>query len=129
MIDSVRASVLESWEIVLVDDGSTEDIDGLVKSYNDPRIRYYRFPENKGIPYGFNFAFEKALGDYVQPLSADEFIDLRKLAFQVDYLDTHPEIGCVWGLPGKGEMGPRPSWEQFALKAQNSSRELGSGPS
>jgi glycosyltransferase involved in cell wall biosynthesis len=123
MIESVRASVLDSWEIVLVDDGSTEDIRGLVESYQDDRIRYYRFPENKGIPHGFNFAFEKALGDYVQPLSADEFIDLRKLAFQVDYLDTNPEIGCVWGLPGSGPMGPRPSWEQYALKAQNRSRE------
>lgn len=123
MIESVRASVLESWEIVLVDDGSTEDIEGLVKSYNDERIRYYRFHENMGIPHGFNFAFEHALGDYLQPLSADEFIDPLKLAFQVEYLDTHPEIGCVWGLPGKGEMGPRPSWEQFALKAQNRSSE------
>lgn len=123
MIDSVRASALDSWEIVLVDDGSTEDIRGLVESYKDDRIRYYRFPENKGIPHGFNFAFEHAHGDYVQPLSADEFIDLRKLAFQVDYLDAHPEIGCVWGLPGKGEMGPRPSWEQFALKAHNRSSE------
>lgn len=123
MIDSVRASALEEWEIVLVDDGSTEDIDGLVQSYDDPRIRYYRFPENKGIPHGFNFAFEHAVGDYVQPLSADEFIDLRKLAFQVAYLDSHPEIGCVWGLPGQGQMGPRPSYEQYALKAQNRSRE------
>jgi glycosyltransferase involved in cell wall biosynthesis len=123
MIDSVRASVLEEWEIVLVDDGSTEDIKAVVESYNDSRIRYFRFDENKGIPHGFNFAFEMASGDYIQPLSADEFIDLRKLAFQVAYLDTHPEIGCVWGLPGKGEMGPRPSWEQFALKAQNRSSE------
>lgn len=123
MIDSVRASALDDWEIVLVDDGSTEDILGLVESYKDDRIKYHRFPENKGIPHGFNFAFQRALGDYVQPLSADEFIDIRKLAFQVAYLDSHSEIGCVWGLPGTGPMGPRPQWEQFALKAQNRSRE------
>jgi glycosyltransferase involved in cell wall biosynthesis len=122
MIDSVRAQVLEEWEIVLVDDGSTEDIKGLVDSYQDERIRYFR-QENTGIPHGFNFAFAQAQGDYVQPLSADEFIAPAKLAFQVAYLDAHPEIGCVWGLPGKGEMGPRPSWEQYALKAHNRSRE------
>ena len=123
MIDSVRASVLEEWEIVLVDDGSGPEVKALVDSYNEPRIRYFRFDQNRGIPHGFNFAFEQAQGDYCQPLSADEFIDLRKLAFQVAYLDSHPEIGCVWGLPGKGEMGPRPQWEQFALKAQNRSCE------
>jgi glycosyltransferase involved in cell wall biosynthesis len=123
MIDSVRTSVLEEWEIVLVDDGSGPEVKALIESYADHRIRYFRFDENRGIPHGFNFAFEKAQGDYCQPLSADEFIDLRKLAFQVAYLDSHPEIGCVWGLPGKGEMGPRPSWEQYALKAQNRSSE------
>jgi glycosyltransferase involved in cell wall biosynthesis len=123
MIDSVRASVLDEWEIVLVDDGSTEDIQGLVRSYDDSRIKLHIFPENRGIPHGFNYAFQHAIGDYVQPLSADEFIDLRKLAFQVAYLDTHPEIGCVWGLPGSGPMGPRPSWEQYHLKAQNRSRQ------
>ncbi len=123
MIDSVRASVLEEWEIVLVDDGSTEDIKAVVDLYEDQRIRYFRFDENKGIPHGFNYAFDMATGDYCQPLSADEFIDLRKLAFQVAYLDSHPDIGCVWGLPGSGEMGPRPQWEQFALKAHNRSKE------
>ena len=123
MIDSVRASTLKEWEIVLVDDGSTEDIIGLVESYKDDRIKYHRFEENKGIPHGFNFAFERALGDYVQPLSADEFIDSGKLAFQVAYLDEHKDVGCVWGLPGSGPMGPRPSWEQYSLKAHNRSRE------
>ena len=123
MIDSVRGSVLEEWEIVLVDDGSGPEVKALIESYADDRIRYFRFDENRGIPHGFNFAFEQAQGDYCQPLSADEFIDLRKLAFQVAYLDTHPEIGCVWGLPGKGEMGPRPQWEQYALKAHNRSSE------
>lgn len=123
MIESVRASTLQEWEIVLVDDGSTDDILGLVESYKDDRIKYHRFEENKGIPHGFNFSFERALGDYLQPLSADEFISPDKLAFQVAYLDDHKEIGCVWGLPGSGPMGPRPLWEQFSLKAQNRSRE------
>jgi glycosyltransferase involved in cell wall biosynthesis len=123
MIESVRAQALEDWELIIVDDGSTEDIAALVASFDDSRIKLHRWDENRGIPHGLNHAFGLAAGDYVQPLSADEWIDTAKLAFQVDYLDKHPEIGCVWGLPGKGQMGPRPSWEQYHLRAHNRSRE------
>jgi glycosyltransferase involved in cell wall biosynthesis len=123
MIASVQAQTMPDWELVLVDDGSTEDIKGLIEQINDRRIVYVRFPENKGIPHGLNHAFTLATGDYVQPLSADEFITADKLEVQVAFLDAHPEIGCVWGLPGKGEMGLRPSWEQYTRRAHNRSRE------
>lgn len=123
MIESVRASTLQEWELIVVDDGSTEDIRGLCASFYDPRIHYVRFHENRGVPHGFNHAFTLAIGDYVQPLSADEWITPDKLAVQVEYLDAHAHIGCVWGLPGKGEMGKRPSHEQYVLRAHNRSRE------
>lgn len=123
MIDSVRAQTMEDWELVIVDDGSTEDIRGLVEDYNDQRISYHRFPENRGIPHGLNYAFTLAIGEYIQPLSADEWIWDRKLEVQCAFLDSHPEIGCVWGLPQSGEMGERPSWEQYGLRAHNRSRE------
>ena len=123
MIDSVRAQTFEDWELVLVDDGSVEDIAALVKTYDDPRIKLHIFPENRGIPHGMIYAFQNAIGEYVQPLSADEWITPDKLRVQVEYLDSHPSIGCVWGLPWKGEMGERPEWEQYAWKAHNRSRE------
>ena len=123
MIESVRAQTFEDWELIVVDDGSTEDIEGEVKAFNDPRIRYHKFPTNRGIPHGMNWALTHALGDYVQPLSADEWIEKDKFKIQVEFLDSHPEIGCVWGLPGKGEMGERPLWEQNVLRAHNRSKE------
>lgn len=123
MIDSVRAQTFTDWELVLVDDGSEEPIKALCEEYHDPRIVYVRFPENRGIPHGLNYAFKLASGDYLQPLSADEWISPTKLADQVQYLDANEEIGCVWGLPGKGEMGKRPQWEQYVLRAHNRSRE------
>ena len=123
MIESVRAQTFHAWELIVVDDGSTEDIKGLVEGFHDSRIIYVRFPENRGIPHGLNYAFTLATGDYLQPLSADEWISPDKLAVQVEYLDNHPNIGCVWGLPGKGEMGERPGWEQYHLKAHNRSRQ------
>ena len=123
MIDSVRAQTFEDWELIIVDDGSIEDIKGLVEGVNDKRLVYVCFPENRGIPHGLNYAFTLATGEYLQPLSADEWISPDKLAVQVEYMDRNAAIGCVWGLPGKGEMGQRPAWEQCALRAHNRSRE------
>lgn len=123
MIETVRAQVFTDWEHIVVDDGSTEDVVGVVNSFGDTRIKYHRFEENKGIPHGLNWALENATGDYVAVLSADEWITPDKLEIQVAYLDARPEVGAVWGLPGKGEMGERPEWEQYALRAHNRSRE------
>ena len=105
MVDSVMAQTFTDWELVVVDDGSTEDVKAVLP--DDPRIRYIRWDENKGIPHGLNHAFSVALGDYIQPLSADEFISPTKLADQVEYLDSHPAVGCVWGLPGKDRKSTR----------------------
>ena len=119
MIESVMAQTMPDWELIVVDDGSSPP----AEVPQDERIKLVRWDENKGIPHGLNHAFTLAKGDYIQPLSADEWIDPGKLETFVNFLDDHPDIGCVWGLPGKGEMGPRPSWEQYALRAHNRSRQ------
>ncbi|TFG62405.1 MAG: glycosyltransferase family 2 protein, partial [Gemmatimonadales bacterium] len=123
MIESVRAQTLAEWELIIVDDGSTEDIAAVVSAFEDERIKLTRWDENKGIPHGLNHAFTLATGDYVQPLSADEWIDENKLALQVAYLDGNPGMGACWGLPGKGPMGVRPEWERNAMFAHNRTRE------
>lgn len=123
MIESVRASTFEEWELIIVDDGSTEDIAGEVAAFSDPRIRLHRFDANKGVPHGINWALANATGEYIGVLSADERIDKDKLKLQVEYLDSSPSIGAVWGLPQQGPLGERPLWEQYALKAHNRSKE------
>ena len=131
-IASVRAQSFTDWEMIVVDDGSTEDIRGAVESFNDSRLRYFRFPENKGVPHGSNFALQKAIGDYVCVLSAGETLWEEKLERQVMYLDDHPGVDCVWGLPtGPGSsaieveqrFGERPEWMQYAMRAHNRSNE------
>lgn len=125
MIDSVRAQTFTDWELIILDDGSTEDIGKLVADYADERMHYHRFEKNRGIPHGLNFALGDAKGDYVQPLSADEIIEESKFEVQVAYLDAHPEVGCVWGIPGTFAQGKgeRPEWEQNVHRAHNRSRE------
>ena len=123
MIASVIGQSYKDWELIIVDDASTEDIKALCEEWNDDRIRYERLAANGGGNAGLNYAITLARGQYISFLSADERIDLNKLLWQVGYLDEHPEIGGLWGLPNNGPLGERPEWEQYATKAHNRSGE------
>ena len=122
MIQSVVSQSFKDWELVLVDDGSTEDIGAVVQEFNDARIKLHRFDENKGVPNGVNWAFEHASGDYIKPIAADETLWPMALGLQVTYLNEHPGIAACFGLPRHGPFGVRPEYEQYALDAQNRSR-------
>jgi glycosyltransferase involved in cell wall biosynthesis len=131
MIESVIAQTFKDWELLIVDDGSTEDILSLCKSFNDLRVRYFRCDENLGVPHGSNFTMETAVGEYAQWLAADERIAPDKLELQIAYLDEHPGVDAVWGLPTyfagnriqDSSFGRRPDWEQYGLRAHNRSNE------
>ena len=102
MIASVVAQTFQDWELVLVDDGSTEDVQAVVREFNDQRIKLHIFPENRGIPHGINYAFQNCTGEYMQPLAADERLEPHKFEEQVKYLDEHPEIAACWGIGREG---------------------------
>ncbi|HWC31047.1 MAG TPA: glycosyltransferase [Dehalococcoidia bacterium] len=125
MIASVVAQTYPHWELIIVDDGSTENLRAVVESFADPRIQYHRFDENRGVPKGTNYALKRARGEFVGLIAADETISPKKLEEQLEYLDSHPGVDAVWGLPGRGPLGKRPEWEQHAQnsRAHNRSRE------
>ena len=123
MVNSVRKQTFTDWELIVVDDGSTEDIKSIVDSFSDERIRYHRFEENRGIPHGINWAMQHAKGEFINPLAADEFLSPNKFEEQLAYLDANPSIDAIWGLPNNGPIGERPTFEQYQLKAHNRSNE------
>ncbi len=61
-----------NWELVIFDDGSTDDTAGRVARYRDARIRYLRNEENNGVNYARNRAIEAARGDWVTFLDSDD---------------------------------------------------------
>ena len=121
-LQSIKDQTFPDWECLVVDDGSTVPIKPVVDGMNDPRFVFHRFDENRGIPHGANWCYKHAKGEFIQTLGCDEFIWNEKFKIQVEYLDAHPEIDCVWGVPGNSRLGPVPTWEQYVTRAHNRSK-------
>ena len=76
MIDSVVAQTYGKWELCLADGSDSEHayVETVVKSYNDPRIKYERLSENLGISGNTNKCFEMATGDYIGLFDHDDIL-------------------------------------------------------
>lgn len=94
-IESVLRQSVEDLELLIVDDGSTDDTRALLDAVTDPRLRVLR-QEHRGISAAMNAGLREAKGVYVARLDSDDvwFADL--LARSVEVLDASPEIGVVY---------------------------------
>jgi glycosyltransferase involved in cell wall biosynthesis len=72
-IDSVLAQTYTNFELIIVDDGSTDSTASIVSSYGDPRIKYI-YKEHKNFAAGMNRAIMKAGGKYIIGVDSDDFI-------------------------------------------------------
>jgi glycosyltransferase involved in cell wall biosynthesis len=101
-IDSVLSQTYMDWELILVDDGSSDDSAAIAQGYvdRDPeRVRCIEHPghENRGISASRNLGVRHARGEYIAELDADDVWLPDKLARLVPELETHPEAGMVYG--------------------------------
>lgn len=95
-IESLRAQTYAAWELIIVNDGSTDRTREIAASYaHDHRIRYVA-QENQGVSAARNRAFRESGGAYVTFLDTDDIYHPRKLEVQVQFLETHPEYGVAY---------------------------------
>lgn len=94
-VESVLNQTLSAWELVVVDDGSTDGTFEKVAAFRDPRIRLVR-QENRGVCDARNRALGQSRSEYVAFLDADDVFDPRKLEIQTAYLDARPHVGISY---------------------------------
>jgi glycosyltransferase involved in cell wall biosynthesis len=101
-IDSVFSQTYDNWELILVNDGSSDcSVDiarGFATAYPD-KIRYVSHPdgENLGRSASRNLGLEHATGDFISHLDADDVYSTGKLQSQIDVFEAHPEAAMVFG--------------------------------
>ena len=96
-IRSVLEQTFQDFELIIVDDGSTDNTEEVVRSFGDGRIRYVRHEQNKGEAAARNTGVKLAEGKYVASQDSDDEWLPEKLARQVEILDNSPpEVGVVY---------------------------------
>lgn len=94
-IQSVLAQTYPHWELIVVNDGSTDGSQQVIEKFMDPRIQRIE-QANRGIPGARNRGLQEAKGDFIAILDQDDLWHPEKLARQVAYLMTRPEVGVVY---------------------------------
>jgi glycosyltransferase involved in cell wall biosynthesis len=100
-LDSVFAQTYKDFEVVIVDDGSTDSSYEIAQSYAAKHPRLIRLlthaeHKNRGISATVNLAFREARGEYWMGVPSDDMLYPDKLARQVEFLDAHTSVGWVY---------------------------------
>jgi len=96
-VESVLKQTLPDFDIVLVDDGSTDDTADVIKKIPDARLRYF-YKENGGISSARNLGLVKALGKYIAFLDSDDLYTERYLEVMTGRLEENKEFGMAYSL-------------------------------
>jgi len=110
-IESCLSQSHKELELLIVDDGSREDIQEIVKDYSDSRIQYLRHPKNLGLAEALNTGFRNSAGAYLTWTSDDNYYAGNAIEEMVRFIQTYPEIDFVYTERyAKDERIPGQDW-------------------
>ncbi len=94
-IESILAQGFPDFEFLIINDGSTDSTQEIIQSYDDPRIRLINNEHNLGLTRSLNKGLELAKGEFIARQDGDDISEPERLAKQVAFLETHPEVALV----------------------------------
>jgi glycosyltransferase involved in cell wall biosynthesis len=106
-IRSIQSQTHTNWELLLCDDGSTDGSLEIARQLSDPRIKVWSDGKRRGLAYRLNECIERAQGEMIARMDADDISFPHRIGRQVAFMARHPEIdvvGCpmvVFGEDGK----------------------------
>jgi len=96
-IESVLKQTYPHFELLVVDDGSTDNTVEIIRSFNDPRIRLIQNDGNKGIPFTRNVALTEAKGEFMAVLDSDDIAFRNRLEVQLQHFLNRPQLAVLGG--------------------------------
>ena len=117
-IKSLLAQTFSDFELILIDDASTDGSLDYLQSLSDPRIRLQRNQRQKGLAASLNIGLDLAQGEYIARMDADDISLPRRLERQVAYLQTHPELSICGSWARTFGEGKEQLWRYPEQDAQ-----------
>lgn len=106
-IQSVLNQTFQDLELIIINDGGTDDVKDVIDSFNSDKIRYYRLDKNCGQNVALNEGILRANGKYIAYLDDDDIYYPKHLEILVDFLERNPNYDFVysnsWWCYGKLE--------------------------
>jgi glycosyltransferase involved in cell wall biosynthesis len=100
-IESILTQTYKDFEFLIINDGSTDASDKIIRSYNDQRIVYIYHKTNRGVSHSLNTGLARAKGKYVSRMDCDDISMPDRVEQQVRFLEKNPDyglVGCLFGL-------------------------------
>lgn len=117
-IDSILQQTFADFELLVVDDGSTDGTPAVLRAVKDPRLRVLRNRVNCGLAASLNIGLAEARAPYVARMDSDDICLPPRLAAQVAYLDAHPDVAACGSWVETFGTGREEVWEYPAAPAE-----------
>ena len=91
---SICNQSLENIEIIVINDGSTDDSKYILQNLDDERIQIIDLPTNQGISYALNCGIDLAKGKYIARADSDDVCESHRLKTQMDFMEDNLDVGA-----------------------------------
>lgn len=91
-IGSIIQQTYSDWELVIINDGSTDSSKKIIQSFNDPRIKYHLNEHNLGLIKTLNRGIDLCQGEYIARMDSDDIAHPNRLHEQLKVMEANPEL-------------------------------------